>query len=88
MSKIKLGSTEAGRSFIKTAVAAAADAGLAFVGEDDDHVLQHLQRGHADLARRLNAELGDGVGDKIVDVIIRTAMGRKHEIEAMPRGRA
>jgi len=76
------------QEFTDLCLASISDVALAFVHEDDDHVLAALERMRANLARRWAETMGPDIAATLAEAFVGTIMGEKHRLEAKGAGNA
>jgi hypothetical protein len=88
MSTIMLKDAPGGAAFIQSCTNAIADMALAFAGEPDGLVLEHMHLTRGTFEAELTAQIGSKAAAAIVDGMIAAVIGEKHRLERLRGGTA
>jgi hypothetical protein len=85
--QISLQDAEGGEAFIERCTRAVEDMALAFAGESDEQVLEHLNATKQKFESELAEVIGIEAAARIVDRMILTILGEKRRLESLPGSR-
>jgi hypothetical protein len=87
MMQISLKDAEGGPEFIDRCTRAVEDMALAFAGEPDERVIEHLNATKQKFESELAAVIGIEAAARIVSKMISAILGEKRRLESLPGSR-